>query len=58
MSERQNPTTHAADDSALTGENLESVAGGVGIIDPTLIITPTVCPPPFGPVAPTTDPAN
>ena len=56
MSEQQNPTPQAADDSAIADENLESVAGGQSIIDSTLIITPTVCPPPFGPVGPIIDP--
>ncbi|HYH82608.1 MAG TPA: hypothetical protein VEX86_22645 [Longimicrobium sp.] len=53
MSEQNTPTPQATDDSALTEENLDSVAGGVNIAP---FVGPTVCPPPFGPVGPVTDP--
>lgn len=56
MAEQQNHAAQAADESALTDESLESVAGGMDTLERSLIITPTVCPPPFGPVGPITEP--
>lgn len=47
MSEQKNPIPHAADESALSDESLESVAGGRSrvVSDPAfLIITPAVEP--------------
>lgn len=53
MSEEKSTTPQAADESALTDENLESVAGGLSLISttPGILIPPIItCPGPTDPI--------